>query len=133
MTVQQTEKSSVGKFIGIGCGCATLLAVLGLAGCLFFVNTVIKGPAPYGDSLAAVQKNAAAIEALGEPIKPGFFPTGSVNVNNDSGDVDFKIGVSGPKGAGTITVKGTRSGGVWTYDVWELKVDGQPDPIPLSK
>ncbi len=109
-----------------------LLVCLSLGGCFFLFTKTLKSAAPYTDSLAAVQRNADAIKALGEPIEPGIMPTGTINLDNDDGVVDFSIGVSGPNGDGTIKVKGTKSDGVWTYDVWELRVDGQPEPIPLG-
>ena len=98
-----------------------------------FVGKVLKSNAPYKDSIVAVQSSSAAVDALGEPIKPGFMPSGNISVTNDSGTVEFSIPVKGPKGSGTIVVKGTRSGGVWSYETWHLKVNGQEDVIPLSK
>ena len=93
----------------------------------------LKSNGPYKDSIAAVQSHPAAIEALGEPIEPGWMPSGNISVENDTGKVDFSIGVSGPKGDGTIKVIGTKSNGVWTYQTWHLKVDGQEEVIPLGK
>ena len=130
---QEEKKSSVLKIIGCGClGLLVLGAVIG--GVMFMgIGKALKSNAPYKDSLAAVQSNAAAIEALGEPIKPGWIPTGSVSTTNGVGKVNFNIGVSGPKGKGTISVIGTKANGVWTYQTWQLKVDGQEKVIPLGK
>ena len=97
------------------------------------IGKVLKNNDPYKDSIAAVQTNPAAIEALGEPIEPGFMPTGNINVVNDGGEVQFSISVSGPKGSGVITVNGTKAGGVWNYDTWHLKVEGREEVIPLRK
>lgn len=94
---------------------------------------LFKSAQPYKDSIAAVEKSQAAKEALGEPIKPGFMPSGNISVENDTGTVDYSIPVSGPNGKGTIKVQGTKSGGTWNYDVWELRVDGDPNPIPLGQ
>ena len=44
-----------------------------------------------------------------------------------------RITVKGPKGSGRITVIGTKAGGVWSYETWQLKVTGREDLIPLSK
>lgn len=97
------------------------------------IGKALKSNDPYKDSIAAVQANPAAIETLGEPIEPGFMPTGNISVVNDGGEVNFSISVSGPKGSGAITVIGTKAGGVWSYDTWHLKVEGREDVIPLSK
>lgn len=127
------KKSPVLKYIG--CGCLGIVVLGAIAGAVMVVGIgkVLKSNDPYKDSVAAVQSNPAAIEALGEPIDPGFMPSGSINVQNDSGDVEFFIPVSGPKGSGTITVKGTKAGGVWSYETWHLKVEGKQEVIPLSK
>jgi len=129
----ETKKSPVLKIIG--CGCLGIVVIGAIAGVLMvtLVGKVLKGNAPYKDSVAAVQTNSAAIEALGEPIKPGFMPSGSISVENDSGEVEFFIPVKGPKGSGIITVKGTKAGGGWSYEIWHLNVEGQQDVIPLSK
>ena len=97
------------------------------------IGKALKSNDPYKDSIAAVQANSAAIEAIGDPIEPGFMPSGNINVVDDSGEVDFLISVSGPKGSGTITVIGTKAAGVWSYQTWHLKVAGQEEVIPLSK
>jgi len=60
-------------------------------------------------------------------------PSGSISLENDTGTVDFSIPVSGPDGKGTVKVKGTKEAGNWTYEVWELRVDGRPEPIPLGQ
>lgn len=133
MSVEEPKKTNVGKIIGCGCGGILLVMILIAGGCVMFVGKTLKSAKPYTDSIVAVQQSAAAKEALGEPIVPGFMPTGNISTKNDTGEVDYSIGVSGPKGSGTIKVKGSKANGVWTYDVWELQVEGDPNPIPLSK
>lgn len=126
----------------LGCGCLGILAIiacivaLSIAGIglgITGIGAVLKNNEPYKDSITAVQTNPAAIEALGEPIEPGLIPSGNINVNNGVGEVDFNIGVSGPKGAGTIKIIGKKTDGIWTYQTWHLKVDGQEKVIPLGK
>ena len=97
-------------------------------------SKLLKSNTPYTDSIAAAQNSPAAAVALGEPIEPGFFPTGDISLNNGEGTVDFQIGVSGPKGTGKIFVKGNTESGSssWNYEIWELKVDGQEEAIPLE-
>ncbi|MDF1860071.1 MAG: cytochrome c oxidase assembly factor Coa1 family protein [Verrucomicrobiales bacterium] len=127
------QKSNVGKIIGCGCAALLLLAIGGGALGVMGFTKLMKGNAPYTETIAAVQGNAEAIAALGEPIDPGFFPTGSININNGQGTVDFQIGVSGPKGSGTVFVKGEKPAGssAWIYETRELKVAGQDQAISL--
>ena len=133
----QTGKSSGGKIVAfIGCGCLTLIlvgvAVVGLI--VWGASKAMKSAEPYQASIEAVQGNAAAAEALGSPIEPGFMPSGSFNFNNGEGNVDFSIPVSGPKGKGTIRVVGNKASGAsaWSYSTWELQVEGG-DAIPLGQ
>lgn len=129
----EEKKTPVGKIIGCGCVALVLLGLLAGAGIFFGVTKILKSNAPYNDSIAAVQANPAAVAALGEPIKPGLIPTGNISINNGDGTVDFAIPVSGPKGSGKVHVEGTKkNGGPWIYQVWELKVEGAPEPIPLQ-
>jgi hypothetical protein len=133
----QTSKTSGGKIAAfIGCGCGALILVALAVGALIFwgVAKAIKDNAPYNDSITAVQGNQAAIDALGSPIEPGFFPSGSININNGEGSVDFSIPVSGPNGKGTVRVVGTKpaGSGTWIYDTWQLDIEGA-DSIPLGQ
>ncbi|HRQ89832.1 MAG TPA: cytochrome c oxidase assembly factor Coa1 family protein [Bacteroidia bacterium] len=107
-------------------------AVVGIG--FWGITKALKSNDPYRESIAAVETNPAAVEALGTPVKPGFFLTGNININNGEGSVDFSIPVSGPKGKGTVHVVGSKSAGAsaWTYSTWELNIEGGPS-IPLEK
>lgn len=135
---QAPAKSSSGKIIGfIGCGCLALI-ILGLlvgGGIFWGVGKALKSNDPYRDSIAAVEANPDAIAALGEPIKPGFIPTGNINIDNGEGTVDFSIPVSGPLGKGAIRVVGTKAAGssTWVYETWQLEVEGSEAPILLGE
>jgi hypothetical protein len=136
--IEEPGKSSTGKIIGIiGCGCGGLIlaAVLIFGGIFFVVGKGLKSNDPYRESIAAVESSEEAVDALGEPIKPGFLPSGNISISNGRGEVDFTIPVSGPAGKGTVRVKGEKPAGseVWIYEIWQLEVLGRPEPIPLSK
>lgn len=136
--IEEPGKNSTGKIIGIiGCGCVSLilLGAIVIGGIFFVAAKALKSADAYTESIAAVESNADATAALGTPIEPGFMPSGSININNGEGDIDFTIPVSGPNGKGTIVVKGKKPSGspVWIYDTWQLEVEGRTEPIPLSK
>jgi len=136
--IESSGKSSAGKIIAfIGCGCLGLVAlvIIGAGAIFYFAMGAMKKSDAYVDSMAAVQSNPAAVAALGEPIKSGFMMSGSVNINNGEGTVDFSIPVSGPQGKGTIKVVGSKPAGatVWNYSTWQLEVEGSAEPIPLSR
>ncbi len=127
------KKKSLGKILGIGC--LTLIIIAAIGGYFLYkgVTSLLKGSQPYKDSITAVQSNPAAVAALGEPIETDSIPSGNISLNNDDGKVDFSIPVKGPKGKGTIIVKGTKTDGVWSYQIWQLNIEGDPIPIPLGK
>lgn len=135
--IEPSSKSSGGKIVGfIGCGCLAIVLLIGTVGATIFwgITKALKSNDPYRESIAAVEANLAAAEALGTPVKPGFFLTGNININNGEGSVDFSIPVSGPKGKGTVRVVGSKPAGAsaWIYSTWELSVEGGSS-IPLEK
>jgi len=132
VVAEQSSKFTLGKIIGCGCSVLFLAVVAIIAAVFFGLFGLLKKSQPYSDSVAAVQSSAAAVEALGEPIEPGFFVSGNINLENGTGDANFNIPVSGPDGEGTVHVEGTKDASGWSYQIWELRVDGNPDPIPLG-
>ncbi|HKP03647.1 MAG TPA: cytochrome c oxidase assembly factor Coa1 family protein [Chthoniobacterales bacterium] len=126
-------------FVPTGCCLGSILAILlaivvfgaGIFGIISGVGKILKSSEPYQTALARAKSNEKVVTALGTPIEEGF-PMGSVNTNNDSGDADLSIPVTGPKGKGTIYVVGTRSGGTWTYSKMSVKITGTDEEIDLS-
>ncbi|MDP9098267.1 MAG: cytochrome c oxidase assembly factor 1 family protein [Verrucomicrobiota bacterium] len=125
-------------FLPTGCCLGTLLvlilavAVFGFSIFAIFsgVSAALKSSEPYKVAVARAKADVRVTTALGKPVEEGF-PTGSVNTQNNTGDVDFKIPISGPKGKGTIYVVGTKSGGTWTYSKMSVTIDGTGDTIDL--
>lgn len=133
--IEEQKKTPVGKIIGCGCLVLVVIGLLGGAAIFFGITKALKSNAPYREAIAATESNPAAIAALGEPIKPGLIPSGSIHIGDGEGEVNFEIPVSGPKGKGTIHIRGEKPAGspTWIYDTRELKVEGQREPIPLGK
>ena len=77
-----------------------------------------------------MQTNTTAIELLGDPIEAGWLMSGSINTSGNSGDANFTIPVSGPKGKGTVYVEAYKDGGNWQYTQLYLEVEGEPR-VPL--
>ncbi len=121
------------KVVGLSCLGILILGVLGIGGCVYAGLQGFKQNDPYKHAIEFVTTNESAKAALGEPIKAGFMPSGSISVNNGVGEADWNISVSGPKGKGVIKVIGTKSAGVWTYSVMELTVTGTGEKIPLMQ
>jgi hypothetical protein len=59
--------------------------------------------------------------------------TGNINFANDSGNADLAIPLSGPQGHGTVYVVARKSAGTWSYDRFEVELDGAEERINLLK
>jgi len=126
-------------FVPTGCCLGTILAAVlavvvfgvSIVGIISGVSKIMKSSEPYQTALTRAKANDKVVAALGTPIDDGF-PSGHVNTNNDSGDADLNVMLTGPKGKGTLYVVGTRSGGKWTYSKMSVKVTGSDEEIDLS-
>jgi hypothetical protein len=126
-------------FLPTGCCLGTLLglilavAVFGVSIFAIFsgVSAALKGSEPYKVAVARAKANDKVTTALGTPLDEGF-PMGSINTNNDTGNVDLSVPISGPKGKGTIYVVGTRSGTAWTYSKMSVTITGSGESIDLG-
>jgi hypothetical protein len=96
----------------------------------FFLHTM-KTSGGYQEALAAARANPAAVQALGTPIKDGWFPTGNVESGGSSGSSDLAISVSGPKAGGTLYVRATSSMGDWHLTMLVLQLKGTGERIDL--
>jgi hypothetical protein len=114
-----------------GCLGSALLCVLFVGGILMVVTTAIKSSDAYQVALERARANPEVVEALGEPIEPGFMPTGSIEVNGSSGYADLGIPISGPKSSGTIYVQAQKFADEWEFNRLEVEVEGQSDRIDL--
>ena len=119
------------KWVVLGCSGLILLVVLGVAGVVSLVMGSLKQSDAYKEALAAVRSNPAAVEALGEPIEPGFFLSGSVNVTGPAGEAVLSIPLHGPRGKGTLYLEATKRAGRWEYSLLELAVAGKEERIGL--
>jgi len=52
------------------------------------VFSAIKSTEPYKDAFVRAKTNPEVIEALGSPIKEGFFVSGNTNVNGAAGEAN---------------------------------------------
>ncbi len=136
--VRQENKSAVGKGLLFGCGgCALLLALIAAfsVGILFIVLSSIKHSDAYQLALAKVQASPQVQQALGQPMEAGWFFTGSIHVNTDSsgstGNANFSIPISGPKGSGTIYAVATKQNGEWIFSTLTVSIEGSPLKIDL--
>ncbi len=84
-----------------------------IAGAIFFLFTLFMKTEPYLHGLHVVTRSPAIIAELGEPVKPGWFVTGNINVNAADGKANISFPIYGPKGKGTVYVKAIKDMGEW--------------------
>ncbi len=123
-----------GAFSLFGCGCGAIIAVLVLAfiaGILALIFGVMRSSEPFQQAVAEVQHNPQAVRALGEPIKIGWFLSGSISDSGDTGEVKLSIPVSGSVDKGTLYVEAYKSEGVWHFTRMELVTKKYPNRINL--
>jgi len=92
---------------------------------------MIKSSYPYEDSLATVQSDQRVVSVLGSPVEPGFFVTGQINLNNNSGNADIAYSISGPNGEGDVYVTAVKTAGQWSYTLFEVYLDPTSQNIDM--
>jgi len=116
--------------IGLIAGGVSLLCfilVIGLSLALVGgVFGVIKSSEVYQVALEQVQEAPRVREALGDPVEPGWWITGSVETSGASGTADIQFPINGSQDSGTVFVVATKSGGEWHYQTLDVQLsDGQ--------
>jgi hypothetical protein len=120
--------------IPVGIGVILLLCLVPLfcvAGVGASVFGLIKSSDVYQNALQEAQSHPAVNEALGEPVEPGWWVTGSIEVNNTTGNADFAVPLSGPKNSGTLYAVAFKEAGQWHFSRLEVEVQGQSERINL--
>lgn len=114
-------------------GCLTFVAlVVGFVGLLIVVVFgAMRSSDVYKEAVRRAKSNAEVAEALGAPLKEGWFLLGKTNVNGPSGEADISIPISGPNGSGTIYAVAEKSAGQWNYTTLQVEVSGTGKRIDL--
>ena len=117
--------------VPLGCLTAIALFIASIAGVVFFVFGLISKSDVYQHALEQARSSPAVVDALGTPIEPGWYLTGTINVTGASGNADIAIPISGPKGAGTLYASARKRAGLWNYDVLEVALEAGGERIDL--
>ncbi len=123
---QQKKGGSGLKWLAIGCVVVLLVG----GGCVVGGYLLLRGLGSelYKDSVTKLQKHTVVIEKLGEPLEFGSLT--SANIKNNEGSVTFPV--KGPKGEGTVTVTGTKTGGKWKIDGIVVTITKTGEVIKVS-
>lgn len=119
-------------FLPVICVGAVLLFAgfaAGLGGVIF---GFMKSSDAYKEAVARAKAEPAVVQALGSPIREGFFVTGRIKVNGTSGKANLAIPISGPNGKATIYVAATKSQGQWTFQHLIVEIEKTRKKIDIS-
>jgi len=119
--------------VPLGCFSVALLFLLFIGSILVIVFSAMKSTDVYKEALARAKADPAVIEALGSPIKEGFFLSGNTNMNDAAGESNLAIPISGPKGKGTIYVSANKALGQWNYSGLVVEVGQTHERIDLLR
>ncbi len=96
----------------LGCGTIIILVIIGVVG----IFSLIGGSEPTMHGLEKASKDSRILLLLGEPIEKYGIPTGEMTYNSDVGSrVDLIIPIKGPKGKGSLIIKGRKESDHWEY------------------
>jgi hypothetical protein len=109
------------------CGMVALFVL----GVYEFASGMIRGSDAYKVAIERAEQSPAVAAKIGRPFKIGKLITGSIRLNNGSGDAELSIPILGDRGAGRILVAATENAGKWTFQTLEVHVDGDEKVIPL--
>jgi hypothetical protein len=137
-SAEPKRKGIFGLVAGLGClgiaaiAVGVLILCVGLiGGTLAVVFGALKSSEPYQMALERAQSDPAVVEALGEPIQPGWWVVGSIETQGISGTADIQFPISGPKNSGTVFLTARRENGVWNFYSLAVGIEGQSELIDL--
>jgi len=91
----------------------------------------MKSSEPYKHGVDLATHDPRATSALGAPVKPGWFVTGSIKLTGSSGFADLSFPVRGQLHKGTVYVVARKFAGKWSYQRIVLHVDGTEEWIDV--
>ena len=118
-------------FVPAGCLSAILLFAGFVAILLTIVGGAMKSSDAYRNALAETRRSRAVAEALGTPVREGWFTSGNVSVTGPSGSADLAIPVAGPKGKGKLYVVARKSAGRGAHATLVVEVARTGERIDL--
>ena len=114
-----------------GCLLIIILFAFGIGAAIFGVSKIFTGSAPYEYAVEQASKNEQVIEQLGAPVETAGIMQGNISTTNNSGEVDIKIPLKGPKGRGSVTIKGQKIDGEWFYEEFYVIIKETNEKINL--
>ncbi len=71
-------------------------------------------------AFARAEADPTVRQRIGEPVKRGFFTSGSIETSDASGRADLSIPINGPRGKAKLYVVAQKSAGLWTFSTLQV-------------
>lgn len=113
-----------------------LLALSGIAlfvsSLLAFIEYKIRSSPVYQTSMARACESSYVVEAVGQPVRAGWFNTGTIMLYSDGrGRAKLRIPITGPKGRGILRVDAVRISGGWSFRALRFVTAGENSGVDL--
>ena len=109
----------------------TIVVILALGSCaalIFGVFGMIKSSDAYELMFEQASSDPRVIAALGEPVEDGLLVSGSINIENSSGNADLEFDLTGPNGEGKVYGKAVKQRDRWSVtSLWFVHEDDELD------
>jgi hypothetical protein len=102
-----------------------------VGGVIYFVESTLRSSYPYQLAVKRATESPAVTARLGTPVHIGWFVSGNLGFNGSEGNASLGIPISGPSGKGSIKVVGKKHANHWNFQMLEVDVTGDDEPIPL--
>jgi hypothetical protein len=119
--------------IPLGCLLLIVLGAIFFAGIFSIAQYSFKSSDAYKEALARAEADPITIARLGQPIHPGWFVSGEIEVSGSTGKARLAIPLKGPKNSGTLHVDAVKTSGQWRFRTLQLEVAGSDDRLDLSQ
>jgi hypothetical protein len=128
----RTHRSTLGCLFG----CLPILLFIGLcAGFIMLSSQVMfRAFGPLGQALQIINTDPAVVRALGEPVAPGAFITGSIGSSGSSSSARFSVPIFGSRRSGELRVSGNWRNRIWDLNIWVVYDDaGEEQTIYITQ
>lgn len=110
----------------------TTFLVAAIALLIFGIAAASKSSEPYQEGLLAAQQDQRVITALGEPLKDGFMPSGSIEISGERGQAQLSVPLQGSRGRGKLHIEAVLYAGQWQYTTLLVSPENG-EPIDLTE
>jgi hypothetical protein len=80
----------------------------------------LRGSQAYAEAVERARAHPRVVEALGEPVEPGWWVRGDADKGGASGRTRLVVPLAGPGGRARLDAEARRQGDLWRFDRLEV-------------